>query len=42
VTLVGFVRGRSMNIYTHAHRVRVDGAGIDTSDPAAEGASHAR
>ncbi|MCI1018543.1 formate dehydrogenase accessory sulfurtransferase FdhD [Microbacterium sp. C5A9] len=46
VTLVGFVRGRSMNIYTHAHRVRTDagadGEGIGASEPAAEGASHAR
>lgn len=42
VTLIGFVRGRTMNIYTHAHRVRVGGVGIGASEPAAEGASHAR
>jgi FdhD protein len=41
LTLLGFVRGQSMNIYTHAHRVRVD----ESSDALArreEGASSAR
>ncbi|WP_194764437.1 formate dehydrogenase accessory sulfurtransferase FdhD [Microbacterium sp. UFMG61] len=42
VTLVGFVRGRSMNIYTHAHRVRLDAGAAGAAEPAAEGASHAR
>lgn len=40
VTLIGFVRGRSMNIYTHAHRVRLDG--LAPSAHAEEGARHAR
>lgn len=40
VTLAGFVRGRSMNIYSHAHRVRVDGHA--SSAYAEEGAQHAR
>ena len=40
VTLIGFVRGRSMNIYSHAHRVRLDG--LAPSAHAEEGARHAR
>lgn len=42
VTLVGFVRGRSMNIYTHAHRVWLEAGTVGAAEPAAEGASHAR
>ena len=26
LTLVGFVRGRTMNVYTHAHRISIEGA----------------
>lgn len=40
VTLIGFVRGRSMNIYSHAHRVRLDG--LAPSAHAEEGARHVR
>lgn len=42
VTLIGFVRGRSMNIYSHAHRVRIGASELGTSERTAEGASHAR
>ncbi|MEV7610210.1 formate dehydrogenase accessory sulfurtransferase FdhD [Microbacterium sp. NPDC089320] len=40
VTLVGFVRGRTMNVYTHAHRVRIEDLG--PAEHPAEGAIHAR
>lgn len=42
VTLVGFVRGRSMNIYTHAHRVRIGAESLGSSAHSEEGARHAR
>lgn len=42
VTLVGFVRGRSMNIYTHAHRVRIGAESLGSSARSEEGAHHAR
>ena len=42
VTLIGFVRGRSMNIYTHAHRVRVDVEEPGSPEHLEEGAHHAR
>lgn len=29
LTVVGFLRGRSMNIYSHAHRVHVSDVGVD-------------
>ena len=42
VTLIGFVRGRSMNVYTHAHRVRIGAESLGSSAHSEEGAHHAR
>lgn len=42
VTLVGFVRGRSMNIYTHAHRVQVDDEAVGVPERVEEGAARVR
>lgn len=42
ITLVGFVRGRSMNIYTHAHRVRTGAESHGSDAHSEEGAHHAR
>lgn len=40
LTLVGFLRGRSMNVYSHPHRVRVEPPAPDTRALATEGAGH--
>ncbi len=32
VTLIGFVRGRTMNVYTHPHRVRIEAARLVRAD----------
>lgn len=42
LTLVGFLRGRSMNVYSHPHRVRVDLAASDDRAMMTEGAGHDR
>ncbi|MFJ4998819.1 formate dehydrogenase accessory sulfurtransferase FdhD [Microbacterium sp. NPDC088619] len=42
VTLIGFVRGRSMNIYTHAQRVHIGAESLAPSAHAEGGARHAR
>lgn len=36
LTLVGFLRGRSMNVYSHPHRIRVEQTAADERAPAAE------